>query len=780
MKVFENFQLLICLLLLTFTAPAWAQSEGATGRINSANTSVVPASEAPLVKPPICVGNCPKIFPPIKIPVNRPKLEQITLEANLSGQKAKCVLKYVFYNSGNSILEVDFMAPLPEGGQVSGLTLMDGSTELPGKIYPKKEAWDIYQNIVRRLKDPALLEYAGQDTFRARVFPLPPGERRTLELNFDYLLPKNDDQVYFNFPLAGPLTVGQNPKQEVHVVLKGAPGLGGIYSPLAGVEIKKVREGGQDGGAVASFAAEKTPVINRFQLYYNLKSGPLGALMLSHRPADKQQDGFFLLLADPQITPEFSLNPESKSVKNVIFVLDKSGSMNGAKFEQAKGALKFVLERLEDQDNFNLVSYSSQVDLWQPEIMAMTKENRGTALNYVENLRSGGATNIEEALKVAFGLVEGGSSIPTYIIFLTDGQPTSGVTSELQLAEMAKGFNNEQDDRQKARLFAFGVGYNVNARLLDRLSGQAGGTSVFVSPDENLESRVSTFFTRLTTPALTRPKLSAGKPINRVLPQNMPDLFIGQQQVVVGRYPQGGITSFTLAGNIGDKKEAFTYEVDLAEIPTPDGEFIAGIWAQRRIGEIIDALDLAGTEKDPNSELVSELVELSKKYGILTPYTSFLALEDQSFSQPKALVPLAKRNLEVMAETVGSQANYQRSYKSNLKVSASMAPPRSSKVQADMVEMSALDSVVSQAGPNKQFSQPQSWAGQTFFFKDGSWQAENISKEDLAKYRTISQLSDEYFKLGLKLRSEEMVWLAQPEPVMFKHGGQVYFIKPAV
>ncbi len=707
-------------------------------------------------------------------PVSDYQLEKIGLDVVIDGQKAHCTLKYSLYNPGNSPIEVDFLAPLPEGGTVSGLTLFDGQKEMPGKVYDKDEAWQIYRDIVAKMKDPALLEYAGRDTYRARVFPVPPKGRQTLELNFDYLVPKNDGQVAFNFPLAGPMTLGRQLEQEVHVVVKDAPGLSGLYTPLAGAKID--HQPGRD--AVVTYAAGKSAALDRFRLYFQTGAGPLGGLVLSHKP-DQDDDGFFLFLADPALVPA-----ENGPAKNVIFVLDKSGSMNGAKFTQARAALRFILERLDRRDSFDLVDYNGQVQSWKPELMDMSPENRKSALAYVDNLRSGGSTNIEEALKTAFKLV-GDPSQPSYIIFLTDGQPTVGEQNEMKLAELAK----KADPKGAARLFSFGVGFDVNSRLLDRLSGQAGGTSVFVDPDEDLEAKVSSFFSRLTSPALTRPKLTADRAINQVLPEAIPDIFTGQQVVVVGRYPAGGETTFTLTGKKGDQAESYKYQVRLADGPTPDGQFIAGLWAQRRIGELIDQIDLAGGT--PNKELVEELVRLSKKYGILTPYTSFLALEDQPITREAELAPLAADNLSIMQETVGQSANAQRAAKSAMK-NAPASAPAPSGVQSEfgggisvptqyspsVKEMARLDKQVA-AAPERNLSLPNQWAGQTFFFKNGQWQAENLSDDDLKNTTTIKQLSDEYFALAKKLKPEEMIWMTQKEPVVFNHDGINYLIEPA-
>ncbi|MDR2947154.1 MAG: VIT and VWA domain-containing protein, partial [Candidatus Adiutrix sp.] len=680
-------------------------------------------------------------------------LEKIGLEVVIEGQKAACTLQYVIYNPTDRPLEVDFLAPLPSGGTVTGLTLFDGQKEMPGKVYDKDEAWDIYREIVAKAKDPALLEYAGRDTFRARVFPVPAKGRQTLDLRFDYLVPKADGQAAFSFPIAGPMVRGGWPEQDIRVIVRDAPGLGGLYSPLAGADIR--HQPGQD--AAVTYQSRDTAPPDVFRLYFRTEASPLGGLILSHKP-EKDEDGFFLFLADPRLP----VADQQAAAKNIIFALDESGSMSGAKFKQAQEALRFLLERLDERDNFNLVNYESRVSAWKPELMDMSPENRRSALAYVDNLRSGGGTNIDEALKLSFSLT-GDTSRPNYVVFLTDGQPTEGEVDEMRLAEIARKAN----PGNAARLFAFGVGHDVNARLLDRLSGQAGGSSVFVNPDENLEAKVSSFFSRITTPALIRPSLSVSRAVNRVLPEQLPDLFVGQQLVVVGRYPSGGESAFTLTGRIGEKEQKFEYKASLADGPSPDGQFIASLWAQRRIGELIDQLDLAGGA--PNPELVAELTALSKKYGILTPYTSFLALEDQNISRQAELEAAVGDNLSIMAETVGAKANAQRAFKAEMTRKPVSATTAYNVDFKDVEAMAQLDKRVAAAMPaaaessyewdaggaalaipydrnsqesanQNRLSLPNLWAGQTFFFKNGRWQAENLSDDDLKKLTAVKQL----------------------------------------
>ena len=695
------------------------------------------------------------------------QVEELVLEVEVNGQQANCNLRTVIRNTGHNILEMDYLAPLPEGGAVSGLTLLADGKEMPGEVYPKDKALAIYQKIVSDMRDPALLEYAGRNTYLARIFPIPPKETRTLDLRFVYLLPKENSEISLQIPLAGPLTIGKTvTRQEVLIKIQDTPGLKNIYTPLDGADV----DTRSDSGAVIKFKAEKTPALDMFRLFFQAEKSPLGGMILSHKP-DTGEDGFFLFLAEPDL----SQKEQTQAAKNVIFALDKSGSMSGAKFKQAQGAIKFVLERLNKDDNFNLIDYSSKVSAWRPELMDMSPANRKEALQYVDDLRVGGSTNIEEALLAAFKQA-GGGGMPTYILFMTDGVPTAGITDEVPLANVGKRANA----KNVARLFAFGVGYDVNARLLDRLSGQAGGASVFVAPNEDIESKVAAFFAKMDSPALTRPQLDIDRKTNRIIPAELPDMFVGGQLVVVGRYPKGGDAEFKLEGKVGEGKETYAYKAKLADGPTEGGDFIALLWAQRRIGEIIDEIDLAGGQ--PNKELVNELVELSKRYGILTPYTSFLALEDQAITSDMEILTAAGSNLSAMEDTVGQGANLQREMKAEYmradKAPAPMAAaPEASQAKAE--QMAAFDQMVAKADPAS-LHLPNQWGGQTFYYKNGQWQDSTVTEAQLKNPKVIAQFSDAYFELAKTLRSDQMVWLSQSEPVLLNHRGMTYLIEPAV
>jgi Ca-activated chloride channel family protein len=709
-----------------------------------------------------------KILPPEPWPKPTPQprpsgayaVDKLEILIKIDGQMATFAHRATIRNTGRANLEMDYLVPLPTDSAISGVTLLADGQELVGRLYPKSEALDIYRQIVARLKDPALMEYSGLGLYRARIFPLPPGKTRTLELTASYLLTKDQGLIKLDFPVAGPLTVGQTiGEQLIQVKLINVKELASLYSPLA--EVKIERDASE---ATAVYAAKSQPALDNFALRAQEGQEAVGSLILSHKPQDNE-DGFFLFLAEPAINQK---NQVVERSKNVIFALDTSGSMEGVKFTQAQDALKFVLERLKPIDTFNLVSFSSDAEIWRPQSSPMSEDNRQAALKHLSNLRAHNSTNIEKALKLSLDI---SASTPSYVLFLSDGEPTTGQTGEMELSQLAKSANTRQ-----ARIFSFGVGNQVNARLLDRLSGQAGGVTVYVKNTDNIEAKVAEFFSKLTNPVLTNPTLNVNIPTNRLIPQNPPDIFQNSQIVVVGRYPQGGAATFKLSGRIGDEKKEFVYQVELAKGPDPRGEFVQLLWAQRRVGEIIDQIDLAGDNKPPNPELVEELVNLSKKYGLMTPYTSFLALEKTDLTNRGANVQTATQNLRVIEEVVGQSANTQRTYKQQFKANAApmSAVPKSATLEK---EMAALDQEVAKKDAGEELNAPQRLAGKTFFQKNGQLVDEVLTAEDLKNAVPIEPFSDQYFELASILPAEARVWISQSKPTVFKNNHKVYLIK---
>jgi len=316
------------------------------------------------------------------------------------------------------------------------------------------------------------------------------------------------------------------------------------------------------------------------------------------------------------VNPKIQVTQQQVVAKDVILVLDTSGSMQGEKIIQARNAAKFVLNQLQPQDRFNVITFATGIISYAPGKLVSASE-RGDAIRFVENIAASGSTNINRSLLDAMAIAD--KERPTIMIFLTDGLPTVDETNTERILENAK-----QSASNNVRLFTFGVGDDVNTLLLDSLAERHRGASAYVRPGEDIEEAVSAFYAKVSTPVLSDLKIDfGGIETYDVYPYSLPDLFAGTQLALAGRYKNGGAATLTLSGNVNNQAQKFAFE-DLNFKTTGGDEFIAPLWATRKIGYLLAQIRLHGE----NREAVDEIVALAIRYGIVTPYTSFLIQEN--------------------------------------------------------------------------------------------------------------------------------------------------------
>ena len=552
------------------------------------------------------------------------KYHRVTV--TIEDQVATTHVDQVFVNDANFAVEGTYIFPLPEGATISEFAMWVEGEKYEGKLLTKEEARAIYESYVRRQRDPALLEYVGRGAFQASIFPIPPGEERRIELTYSEILTLDEGLVRYRYPLDTE-RFSNRPIEEVSISvdIKSNEALKAIYSPSHPIAVDR------RGDYNASVGYEESDVRpdRDFELYFSVAEEEIGLNLLSYKPED--EDGFFLLLVAPRVEIE-----ETEVVaKDVLLVLDTSGSMKGEKIEQAKAALDFVLDRLQPEDRFNIIAFSTGVRQFARQLQPVSE--REEAHRWVKRLEAVGGTDINRALLEA--LLQVDPERPTILIFLTDGLPTEGVTDiEMIMANVAR------EAGESVRLFTFGVGHDVNTILLDGLAQAHRGTSAYVTPGQSIEEEVSAFYAKVSTPLLADLKLDfRGVHVEEIYPYPLPDLFAGTQLVVVGRYRRGGPAVLTLRGEVNQKPQSFTYE-DLTFRREGGEPFIARLWATRKIGHLLDQIRLHG--KDP--ELVDAVVRLSLRYGIATPYTSFLVEEPEVV--PLARTPAPPRVVEATVE----------------------------------------------------------------------------------------------------------------------------------
>ena len=476
------------------------------------------------------VDRSARSWPPVVRPTPAPpsyEVREVGVDARVRDGVAEVRVAQTFHNPGSGEIEAEYLFPLPDDAAVSDLVLMVDGRELPGRVLPKAEARRIYEEIVRGRRDPALLEYMGRGLFRAGVFPIPPGGDRVVTLRYTQVLRRERDVVEFAFPLAIQKQAGKPiGKLDLAVRVEASSAIKSVYCPGHDARIARPAER----EATATLTVQNAIPTTDFRLVYSLGEGAVGASLLSYRPTDGE-DGYFLLLASPQVKAV-----ETKPLpKTVVFVIDRSGSMAGKKIEQARNALQFVLDNLRDDDTFDIVAFDDRVESFKPELQRYSKATREEATRFVANIRPGSGTDIDAGLRAALALIPDDSR-PSYVLFLTDGLPTNGEKAELRIAENARSAN-----KGHARIFSFGVGFDVNGRLLDRLGGGSGGTSEYVRPDEDIEAHVGAFYSKLTRPALAGIAVElAGRDVNRTYPRDLPDLFEGGQTRLGRSLPEVG------------------------------------------------------------------------------------------------------------------------------------------------------------------------------------------------------------------------------------------------
>jgi Ca-activated chloride channel family protein len=712
------------------------------------------------------------------------KVESIDIHVHLVDQVAKVTMSQTFQNTGSQQMEVCFLFPLPYDGAVDQLTLMVDGKEFEGKVLPADEARKIYEEIVRKNQDPALLEWMGSGLFRTSVFPVPAGAKRTVNLRYTQICRQAQGLTDLLLPLrTARYTSGTLDSLKVTVAIESSEPIKNIYSASHKVDIE--RNG--DRRAEVTFASKDEIPASDFRLFYDATAEGLGANVVSYRP-DKDDAGYFLLLASPDI----KATSEKPTAKTVVLAVDRSGSMTGEKMEQAKDAMRFVINNLREGDTFNIVAYDSAVDTFRPELERFNDQTREEALGYIAGLYAGGSTNIAGALERSLGMLTD-SSRPSYIVFLSDGIPTTGETNEAKIVDAATKANHS-----RARVFSFGVGYDVNSRLLDRLVSANFGQSEYVRPEENIETAVSNVYRRISNPALTDVKLtfdvegaqtSDGPIVTRTYPAGAFDLFAGDQAVIVGRYSKPGDAKVVLSGSIEGKEQSFDFPAKLVESSADDtNAFIAKLWAARRVGEIIDEIDLNGK----NDELMKELVELATKHGILTQYTSFLA--DETNARPTDLASNLQRGGEIaeesLAETDGRYAFSQRATKANLRsapqadalslggLGGSSAPAEMPALeQAQMKRQLAAGNTVwynSKADCAEVATNILSCGRKTFFQQNGRWVDSTLSEAEQQNTIKVERYSREYFDLASEHGQHVGQYLAIDAPVVVRLDGKVY------
>ncbi len=720
-------------------------------------------------------------------------------DVKIQDQLATTSIEQEFYNPNPRQLEGTFLFPVPKGAQINKFTMEINGKRVQAELLLADKARGIYEDIVRSLRDPALLEYAGRDLFKVRIFPIEPNSRKRITLSYSQLLKADAGLVNFIFPLNTEKFAAKPIKTvSLKIDLETKRALKSIYSPSHRVEIK--RHGGTK--ATVSYEASDVKPDADFQLLFAQEQNDLGLNLLTYK--NEGEDGYFLLLASPGT----DMKNTKVMPKDVTFVLDTSGSMAGAKLEQAKKALAFCVENLNDSDRFEILRFSTEVELLFNKLTDATKDHRRDAQKFIADLKPLGGTAIDDALKKALALRPGSGERPYVIIFLTDGLPTVGNTVEDQIVG-----NVKLAGQGNVRVFCFGIGTDVNTHLLDKITEETRAYSTYVLPEEDLEVKLSSFFTKVKDPVLAGPMLTFPDSVRvtKLYPSPLPDLFKGEQLVVAGRFSGQEDGAIQMEGTVNGETRKLAFDVKFSS-NAKDHEFIPRLWATRRVGYLLDEIRLRGE----SSELKDEVVELARRYSIVTPYTAYLIVEDEG----RRGVALNQRSVQIENEAMRRRLAYSFESSTRQKDGAagvggaqSFRTLKTADAPADAIHLGAAQAMQSAPAPmnlpsaasgtygrgaapnriparrsgemqveeesfqlNKQLGEQTRFVGgKTFFQHASQWVDTDAQKHPNARKVKLSFGSAEYFEL-MKKHPQAQAWLALGRSVQFVLNGTLYEI----
>lgn len=563
-------------------------------------------------------------------------VERMDAAAKIEDQVARTTLTVSLHNPGHQQQEGQVLLPVPDGAILKSFRLEGGNGNFQAEILPREEARRIYNEIVSSLKDPAILEFAGFGALKSSVFPVPARSTVRLRMEYEQLLPIDGGRIDYVLPRSESLECKAKWSVDLDWSVRG--GIATVYSPSH--EITPVRKGS---GVRVELFGRINPGPVRISVLQKKKQQAV-ATMLSH-PNDAGDGGWFLMLMAP---PERAADAP-KIHREVTVVLDRSGSMAGEKLDQARAAALQVIEGLDPEDHFNLIVYNEAVTNFSEKPVKADRSNVLEARNFINGIRVSGGTNIHGALQAAVRQPTVSGMVPI-VLFLTDGLPTIGETSEKRIREAAVDANEH-----RRRIFTFGVGVDVNTPLLSRLADDSRAKATYVLPKEKVEVKVAQVFRRLTGPVLTDPVLrlidDGARPVvgrvDDLVPARLPDFFAHDQVIVTGRYNGNEPLRFELKGSDGGQPRRFSFEFKPGRNHDP---FVPRLWAMRKIAVLTGAVrdlgadaamhGLTGDGVDRNDprvrELVDEIVRLSTEHGILTEYTAFLARDGEMFRPQEA------------------------------------------------------------------------------------------------------------------------------------------------
>jgi len=518
------------------------------------------------------------------------------LTGRLDDRIAQLTLEQEFSSAASREVEVHYEFELPADAAVTSFAMTMNGEWVDGRVLDRNTAKKTYEKIVAKRRDPGLLERTGEGRYRARVFPLPAGGSVRIRVGFQLVLPAAEGAVRLRLPAP----TGAPSGCSGDIVVKSPREIVQVASRTHALEVDREIE---DGVRVVWNGGP-----GRFSMRYRDQRDQVTFTLLSHRRSGEK--GTFLAILQPPV----SVKDEEVLPKDVVFVLDESGSMGGDKMREAKAALRAGIERLRDGDRFNVIAFSTSVTRFREGLVPAGERTRADAAAWIDGRKASGGTALDAALQAA--LEFGDRDRLGLVALLTDGLPTVGPRDPSAIVGRLQHAN-----RHDHRVFVFGVGLDQDARFLDRVAHVTRAAREDVTDADDVVPAMTRFYRRVERPVLTGLRLAADAGLSSVQPHPLPDLFAGDEVVVTGRYGNSGAVAFRLSGRVRGREVEHVFEGTLT-----DREELACLprfWAKRQVDVLVAALAAGGDR----GELVPAIRELGTRYSLVTPFTAGLVVE---------------------------------------------------------------------------------------------------------------------------------------------------------
>ena len=710
------------------------------------------------------------IEPSVNIPNPNPFLLEVKyhhVDVTINEQIAVTNIDQVFYNPTKNQLQGYYIFPIPQNAAIKKFSMDINGKETNAELLNSDKARKIYEDIVRKHLDPALLEYMGNGLYKVRIFPIEPHSEKRVKISYSQILTKDNSTTEYLYPL-NTEKFSSKPLKNVHVNvnIRAKNEIKNVFCTSHNTDIIYKNKN----NVIVSYEEENVKPDRDFILCFNNTDEKIGISLLTYK--QKNENGFFYL----DINPGFQDLKNPIIEKDVTFILDTSGSMKGDKLKQAKKALIFCIENLGKKDKFEIIRFSTEAESFFNQLKETNEMNIIKAKEFIKSFDPVGGTNIEEALNLALSR-NNNKTRPHFIIFITDGKPTIGKTKEKDLLEIIQKNNSNQ-----LRIFTFGIGYEINTHLLDKITELTHSYRSYITPSESIEIKISNFFMKIQYPVLTDISLKINGKVQflKHYPRDIPDLFKGSSINIIGRYKGYGDISLVLKGMINEKLQSYTYKINFPR-ENLNNESISTLWASRRVGYLLDQIRLNGEKK----EIIEEITLLAKNYGIITPYTSYLIVEDEVAQVRKGKLELEKQVLNKIINHDDKIFEQNKKEYYDIKNKDGMASVRSSKeiqtlnkafnYQQTLQGESRLG-IINNEGYQANLSNiVKNIQGRSFYQVQNSWIDIKIQQIKTKNKNIIKFAGKKYFEL-LKKYPEVAQILALGKNIKFVFNNEIYEI----